>query len=183
MPIVPDDKDWTWVLERACPECGFDASGVPAERVPGLIRTNARRWADLAERPDRWRERPTDDRWSAVEYACHVRDVYRLFDGRLRRMLDEDDPTFADWDQDVAAVEHRYGEAEPRTVVDDLTAAATVLAAGFEDLDAGQWRRTGTRSDGARFTVETFARYLVHDAIHHVWDVEQGLAALDRRRA
>lgn len=26
MAIVPDTKDWTWVLERACPECGFDAS-------------------------------------------------------------------------------------------------------------------------------------------------------------
>lgn len=23
--IVADDKDWTWVIERACPECGFDA--------------------------------------------------------------------------------------------------------------------------------------------------------------
>ena len=23
MPIVPDDKDWTWVLERRCPQCGF----------------------------------------------------------------------------------------------------------------------------------------------------------------
>jgi hypothetical protein len=22
--ITPDTKDWTWVLERACPECGFD---------------------------------------------------------------------------------------------------------------------------------------------------------------
>ena len=22
--ITPDDKDWTWVLERPCPECGFD---------------------------------------------------------------------------------------------------------------------------------------------------------------
>jgi len=24
MPIMPDTKDWTWVLRRACPECGFD---------------------------------------------------------------------------------------------------------------------------------------------------------------
>ncbi|WP_458689292.1 hypothetical protein [Nocardia tengchongensis] len=25
MPIVPDAKDWTWVLERTCAECGFDS--------------------------------------------------------------------------------------------------------------------------------------------------------------
>jgi hypothetical protein len=21
---LPDDKDWTWVVEEPCPECGFD---------------------------------------------------------------------------------------------------------------------------------------------------------------
>jgi hypothetical protein len=34
-----------------------------------------------------------------------------------------------------------------------------------------QWRRTGNRGDGARFTVETFARYLMHDPVHHLYDV------------
>ena len=24
MAIIPDTKNWTWVLERPCPECGFD---------------------------------------------------------------------------------------------------------------------------------------------------------------
>ena len=23
MPIEPDTKDWTWVLDRRCEECGF----------------------------------------------------------------------------------------------------------------------------------------------------------------
>jgi hypothetical protein len=27
------------------------------------------------------------------------------------------------------------------------------------------------RSDGARFTVASFARYMVHDPIHHLYDV------------
>ena len=27
-PITPDTKDWTWVLERPCPECGFDPATV-----------------------------------------------------------------------------------------------------------------------------------------------------------
>jgi hypothetical protein len=29
----------------------------------------------------------------------------------------------------------------------------------------------GFRSDGAQFTVESFGRYLLHDPIHHLWDV------------
>lgn len=44
---------------------------------------------------------------------------------------------------------------------------------GFEALREDQWLRTGRRSDGASFTVESFARYFVHDPIHHVHDVEQ----------
>jgi hypothetical protein len=36
--ITPDDKDWTSVLERPCPECGFDAGAVAPADVPALLR-------------------------------------------------------------------------------------------------------------------------------------------------
>jgi hypothetical protein len=36
-----------------------------------------------------------------------------------------------------------------------------------------QWQRTGNRSDGKRFTVESFARYMMHDPVHHLWDVSR----------
>jgi hypothetical protein len=29
----------------------------------------------------------------------------------------------------------------------------------------------GTRSDGARFSVETLGRYLLHDIVHHLTDI------------
>ena len=58
-----------------------------------------------------------------------MRDVFRLFDRRLHLMLDEDDPTFANWDQDETAVADRYGEQDPATVVgDQLVAAAEAMA-------------------------------------------------------
>jgi hypothetical protein len=172
MPIVPDDKDWTWVLERPCPECGFDSTGVAVEAVAGMSRANALSWAGyLGAAGPEIRRRPAGDRWAGLEYACHVRDVYRLYDLRLGRMLDEDDPLFANWDQDTTAVEDRYLEQDPATVAPDLVAAAGRLAARFETVIGAQWDRTGNRSDGARFTVASFARYMIHDPIHHLWDV------------
>jgi hypothetical protein len=42
----------------------------------------------------------------------------------------------------------------------------------------GAWDRTGTRSDGARFTVASLGRYLLHDPVHHVGDVEAGYGRL-----
>ena len=97
-PVPADTKDWTWVLARACPECGFDATTVDRTAVARLIRENATRWQELLRRPVDLAARPSDDRWSPLEYACHVRDVYVLYDERLHLMLDEDDPTFRNWD-------------------------------------------------------------------------------------
>ena len=171
-PITPDTKDWTWVLERPCPECGFDAALFTRASVPDMIRSNAAAWRVVLDRPDAAR-RPSADRWSPLEYACHVRDVFRLFDERLALMLTEDDPLFANWDQDVTAVEDRYAEQTPATVADGLEAAGAEIAASFAAVQGAQWERVGRRSDGASFTVESFARYFVHDPIHHLWDVER----------
>jgi hypothetical protein len=180
MPIVPDTKDWTWVLERRCPECGFDASTFPREDVAELLRENAGSWRKVLARADPalLTRRPSDDRWSALEYACHVRNVCRLYDFRLRLMLTEDDPDFPNWDQDVTAIEDRYNEQDPALVVDDLVDAALALADGFDGVRGEAWNRTGTRSDGAHFTIDTFGRYMIHDPVHHLWDVEEGLARL-----
>ena len=82
--------------------------------------------------------------WSPLEYACHVRDVFRLFDHRLGLMLTEDDPLFANWDQDETAVSERYGEQDPAVVAAELAAAAEAIATSFAAVDGEQWERRGT---------------------------------------
>ncbi|WP_199434436.1 DinB family protein [Qaidamihabitans albus] len=169
--ITPDTKDWTWVLRRACDECGFDAASITGEQVPAMLRMNAASWRELLTGGADLRTRPRPDRWSPLEYACHVRDVCLLYDERLVLMLTEDEPAYPNWDQDETAVEDRYAEQDPHRVADELAAAAEALAARFEGVKGEQWQRTGLRSDGAHFTVDTFARYFLHDLIHHWHDV------------
>lgn len=177
MAITPDTKDWTFVLERVCPECGSDVRSFPREQVGGMIRDNADKWVGVLAHPE-VRERPSEDVWSAIEYACHVRDVFRLYTKRLTMMLETEDPAYPNWDQDSAAVEARYGEQDPNQVAPDLTTAAAELADLFDRVQGDEWDRTGRRSDGANFTIESFARYLLHDPIHHLWDVDRGFARL-----
>jgi hypothetical protein len=172
--ILADDKDWTWVLERACPECGFETTGFDRADLGALIRANASDWATILEAPaDELRVRPQPDRWSTLEYAVHVRDVFRLFHERLELMLESDDPLFANWDQDVTALESRYNDHDPQVVSVALVAAAVGLSATFDDVAGDTWGRVGRRSDGAVFTVESFGRYLIHDPVHHLWDVRR----------
>ena len=170
MAIAPETKDWTWVLQRRCDECGVDATALDVRRVGDTVRAMAVTWCQVLARPDVG-VRPDAATWSPLEYACHVRDVFRLFDQRLRLMLTEDAPGFASWDQDATAVDDAYGEQDPAVVADELAAAATTVAARFDTVVGEQWQRTGTRSDGARFTVDSFARYFVHDPLHHLHDV------------
>ena len=172
MPIVPDAKDWTWVLERPCPECSFDASAVPPASVASLLRVNAAAWEQVLRQPDAVvRRRPATDRWAPLEYACHVRDVCTLYHRRLDLMLHEDDPLYPNWDQDVTAVEERYREQDPGAVSEQLHAAANALADAFDTVEGDQWLRRGRRGDGARFSIAGLSRYLLHDPVHHLYDV------------
>ncbi|WP_330232240.1 DinB family protein [Nocardia sp. NBC_00508] len=174
MPIVPDVKDWTWVLERACPECGFDAAATSYATVPALTRDTAVRFAAVLDRHGA-RTRPDESTWSALEYGAHVRDVCRLFGTRLDLMLagdpDGEVPRFANWDQDATAIADRYGEQDPAQVAGELDEAAERVARSFESVPLTQRGLRGARSDGAVFTVESFARYFAHDLVHHVHDV------------
>ena len=96
---------------------------------------------------------------------CH------LFDERLVLMLERHDPAFANWDQDVTAVEERYGEQDPGQVADELAAEAEAIAARFAAVRPDQADRSGRRSNGSVFTVDTIGRYHLHDVVHHLRDV------------
>ena len=170
MPIVKDTKNWTWVIETPCPECGFDSADYSDAAIPAAIRDNADSWPSVLARAT-VRERPNDSTWSPLEYSAHVRDVMRLYRERLRLMVETEDPLYPNWDQDETAVAEKYNEQDPAVVGDELAEAACQLAAAFDALGPDEWRRNGRRSDGAGFTVSSIAKYLTHDLVHHRWDV------------
>ena len=171
-----DTKNWTWVLQERCPECGFEAGALPRDAIGPEARDVATAFAGfLAD--DGARERPAADVWSTLEYGCHVRDVYRVMAGRLALMLAEDGARFENWDQDATAVEDRYDTQDPAVVADEVLVAGAAIADAFDRVGAQEWENRGLRSNGSTFTVETLGQYMVHDLVHHVWDIEQARSA------
>jgi len=168
--IVPDTKDWTWTLQRPCPDCGFDARAVTAQAIATSTLESTAPWTAVLQRPTATR-RPEPQVWSPLEYACHVRDVCRVFDERVALMLAQEAPRFANWDQDQTALSDRYGEQDPPVVAAELQEAAARVAGRFAGVRDDQWARTGLRSDGAEFTVLTLGQYFLHDLAHHLVDV------------
>lgn len=168
--ISPDLKDWTWVLERPCPQCGYDAALVPGPQVAPTLLALVLRWRAALARPNA-RVRPRPGAWSTVEYAAHVRDLCHVFDERLRLMLTLDDPEFADWDQDATALEAGYADQVAERVSEELASAAAGFAMHLESVGADDWQRPGRRSNGSVFTVDSLSRYFLHDVVHHLHDV------------
>jgi hypothetical protein len=170
MVIIPDTKDWTWVTERPCPECGFDPAGVTPDRVGPAVRESIPRWQSVLARAQ-VAERGNEAVWSGLEYGAHVRDVCRVFEDRLALMLSRNNPNFADWDQDAAALENDYGRQDPREVSQALEAAALSVSAAFDAVGDDQWERQGLRSNGSVFSVTSLGAYFLHDVLHHLHDV------------
>ena len=168
--ITPDTKDWTWVLERPCPDCGFDPAAQGLGDLPRLIHDTAMTWSLALARADAT-ERPAAGVWSPLEYAAHVRDVHVLFAERVRLMLDEDEPTFANWDQDATAVERDYAGQDPAVVAVELIEAAGTVAGTYATVTDETSGRRGRRSNGDEFTVATLGSYHLHDVVHHLHDV------------
>ena len=177
MPIVPDDKNWTWVLERECPECGFDGSKIKWSDVASMLRKNAAEWVELLAH-SQVRERPDDAHWSGLEYGCHVRDTVRIFHNRLQLMLDQHETKFANWDQDVTAALERYELQDATIVAGDLITECLRFASLIDTVTPDQLGYKALRSDGSAFTIDTFLRYFIHDPEHHVNDVRKGYRQL-----
>jgi hypothetical protein len=170
---MSNSRDWTVVLQAPCGECGVDVGTIAAEDLAGHLSDSIDAWADLLIGPDAVPAdlitRPHPTTWSVVEYASHVADVMDLFQERIFLMVTEDNPTFESWDPDEAAI--HYANRSPEHAVSLLRGASNRLGDVFESMAPHLWERTGSRADGAAFTVLSLSRYFLHDDLHHLFDV------------
>lgn len=165
-----------------CPECQFDGAAV--DDVAGEIDALGRKFAAPLTRylpgedgPALLRTRPEPDVWSPLEYACHVRDVLRIFEERTRAMVAEPGVTFGWWDHEAAVTDDAYNDEDPAEVATAIAAGTAEYAETLRGLDQDDWQATGERRGGEVFTVDSLARYGLHEAKHHQLDIGRGLRA------
>lgn len=159
-----------------CEECGYVYGLVTREEIPPALRARA---ADFRGRlrqldDDRLRAHPHPNTWSVLEYACHVRDIFRVQRERVELALVEDEPNFAPMRREERVIEEGYNEQDPGLVAQELVDAADQLAGTFASLDNAGWTRTGIYnwpSTQVR-SVEWIGQHTVHEAQHHLHDVD-----------
>ena len=171
-----------WQSER-CPECAFDPNGFGPAELPGAVAALGRRYhAPMTrflpgEDASLLVARPLPGVWSALAYACHVRDVLALFHQRIRRMLTEDNPTLDWWDHEAAVELDGYDSDDPAAVAAAVGEHATALAGTLAAVTGDAWDRTGVRGASEVFTVLGAARYALHEGNHHLLDIGRVLRA------
>lgn len=169
-------------MSEPCPECQFDADGVAD--VPGEIEAVGRKYAAPLTRflPGEdgaalVRTRTDPAVWSPLEYACHTRDVFTLFATRTEAMVAEPGVALGWWDHEAAVLDDGYNESDPSAVAAQIAEAATAYANQLRALSADELNASGERQSGEIFTVDSLARFALHEAKHHQLDIGRGLRA------
>jgi hypothetical protein len=166
----------------ACDECGFSYELVALDTIAGRLRSFGPRFREAlaGAGPEVASCRPEPAVWSALEYSCHIRDVFLIQRERAVLAQVEDNPRTTRMNRDERVALCRYNAQALPDVLDQLAMAAELCALVFEDLDEAAWGRrlvypwpAPTGRD-----VAWVGRHAVHEGEHHLLDVLRVLAAV-----
>jgi len=161
-----------------CDECSFVYDGAVLPQLDVLLCSVRDDFADLLDVDiAQLRRRPSPDTWSALEYACHVRDVLLAQRERLYLALVEDQPSFSPIYRDHRVVLARYNDHDPGDVTRELSVAAQLFAGAFCALDGSQRSRTCVYNypEPTVRTVDWLALHTLHECRHHLADARRSL--------
>jgi hypothetical protein len=123
---------------------------------------------------------PRAGEWSVRETLIHVRNVVLMVQGlRIRRLLYEVDPVFADYDEDTARRED-LAKAEPIADLAQMTVTEhEQVARLLSTLPDDRWQRQGRHPELGPMSIELLARRMGEHTEEHarqIVDTARGLA-------
>jgi uncharacterized damage-inducible protein DinB len=137
-------------------------SAVPA-RLARALRSFSE---DAVRRPPRARK------WSALEIACHLRDLDRVYAERVTKVAFSERPVFWVMDNDRVAESLAYRDADPAAVVKEARRRREDLASLLRALPARAWARAGLHPRRGELTIERLASDLADHDDHHLKQIE-----------
>jgi hypothetical protein len=159
--------------DHHCEPCGLRYGNLTPSLAIQLIRSSSAQYRRRLQRlpADVLCRRPTAGVWSAMEYACHVRDVYDVYHTRVRRTLNEHEPVLEPMHNDERAERAAYNQQLLASVLPDLERNADRFAALTSEISGPQWKRCAVRLPGERRTVLWMVRQAAHEGLHHLHDI------------
>jgi len=121
----------------------------------------------LGWKPESWGGSPGES-FSALEHACHLRDIETEgYQVRIRRLLEEHRPSLVSLDGYAMAAEKRYAEEDLDRVLQEFRAARARTLDLLRGLSAAQLERPGDFAEYGRLSLLGLVHYLrSHDQQH-----------------
>lgn len=111
---------------------------------------------------------PAPGEWSALETLVHARNVALLVLGvRIRRLLYEADPVFADYDDGPVRRANLQRPEPPGDVLDAIVAEHEQIARLLRALPDAEWQRQGRHPERGPMSIEFLARWAAEHAEDH----------------
>jgi S-DNA-T family DNA segregation ATPase FtsK/SpoIIIE len=165
-----------------CLECGFRSELVELDEISGRLRSLGPSFVGVLRGvdPALASRRPAPSVWSALEYACHVRDVFLIQRERAVLAQVQDNPRVARMNRDERVALCRYDAHALPDVLGQLAMAAELCATVFDGLDEAAWARPLVYPwpEATERDVAWVGRHTVHEGEHHLMDVRRVMAAV-----
>ncbi len=159
-----------------CLECGFTYGALDRSELVVALHSTGPGLAGAIRGCDRGLlTRRRGQQWSALEYVCHVRDVFLMQHDRLIVALVEDTPSFKPMYRDQRVAFDGYNEQDPDLVADQVAMATALFANDVARLTNEQWPRPLVYNFPApsQRDVEWMAHHSLHEGVHHRIDVDR----------
>jgi DinB family protein len=116
----------------------------------------------------RFTQAPRAGEWSALETLTHLRDVVvHVYGLRIRRLLYEDAPVFADFDEEGYRRASLARGESAEYLVDSIVGEHEQLARLLETLPDEEWARAGRHPSLGTMSIEFLARRVGEHAEEH----------------
>lgn len=165
----------------SCEQCRFVWDDITPTEIPGRLRTATETFVGvIGDAGELSSTRPTVERWSINEYGAHLRDVFISIRDRIIAASVLDMPTGSPIYRDERVSLGSYKLDSSHDVASELTAMSNLFIRTFESLPVGYEQREFLYSPVKLHAVTILwaSAQALHEAEHHLGDVQENLALL-----
>lgn len=162
----PADGTLTWTYDESAVDTAADTITSACARLAEILRSGG---ADL-------RLRASPERWSPLEYACHVRDVLIIQRERvLKAMRGHGDEVLA-LGRDERVEHDGYDEQEPTNVAVQVEQMSLLFVDLLARLTPSEWDLEVAYlfPDVSSRSLRWVAVHTAHEVVHHLHDIDAG---------
>lgn len=122
-------------------------------------------------------------KWSAFENIVHLQTYQHIFIGRVKQILDENNPSFGPYVAESDPNFHENCGRSSREVIQDLLTLRREIASGILSFKEEDFTKTGTHGRYGQMTLMLWIHFfLLHEA-HHLYTIFQICGELRKLRS